>query len=174
VSQKTVRAAIQAYLQAQNFANVEGVYRGIPTFVQSVAWGLTPGVPWTAVICVNLDRYDETRISLSAPNPYISGQPVGQKARVYDVSIVVQQQYSVSGDTHPDDYTDAIDTLLAEIVSAVEADPTLGTRGTPIWQAGQEDAGLGVEMDVPQFTDEGTALFAWNRVTFKLTEIVTA
>lgn len=178
--QADVRNAIALYLDAQGFKeslNVVGIYKAIPTFFPSAGWSLPGGFQYATLLAVHIDHWSESRITMPAEGNTF-GSPTGQKQRNYAVSILVQQLYDIPTFYAPGEdeasYTDVIDFTLDSIVEAIQRDATLGTGGSPIFQAGQDQDGLRTQQDIPRQDGEGQTLFAWNRIDFNLTEIINA
>lgn len=182
MGQLDVRAAIAEYFKTANLTGVIGVYKDIPYFFNDAQWSVNTSSGWAAVIAVHIDDLTETRISLPSRGNSADG-PVGQKDRLYTVSLLIQQQYKIPqlgfpGQEDEASYVDMIDILLDEVADLLHADPTMGCgKAGPIFQAAQDTNGapsIHIAMDVPMQDNERTRIYAWNKITFPVTEIVNA
>jgi hypothetical protein len=165
MSRRAVRTAITAYLQG--IPGITNMYRDAPWQLLGDDWAQqASGIPGTPAF-VHIAKQAETRQTV----PAVIG---GQKSVMYDVSVMVLYQYVIpAAPTDKVVWVDALDDLLDAIVGRIRADPTLGTgAGGVVWAAGETENGIEVASDLPQ-THNGVVL-AWNRVDFKVREIVQA
>jgi hypothetical protein len=117
---------------------------------------------------LHINNSSETRVTI----PAVLG---GQKAVTYDVSLVLLYQYWIPADAPTKSaWVDGLDTLIDSVVDRIRADPAFGTgpQGT-IWQAGEEQHDIAVHSDLPHTMDGGLVM-AWNRIDFRVREIVVA
>lgn len=179
MGQLDVRAAIADYLKASVLpGNVVAIWKEVPALFTDAQWGQTVEPGWAASIAVHIESWTEKRLSLPSLGS-TAGGPVGLKQRDYTVSIILQQSYLIPIYPFPtgedqDAYSDMIDVLMDAVVDLIRADPTLGTGGTPIFEAGQDDNGISTQLDLPQQDDAGNRIYAWNRITFAVTEMINA
>lgn len=177
MSQSDVRNALAEYFEGQKFDNVVGIFKGLPLFFPGFNWQPSIQQPWQTLLAINIDHFSETRITLPAQTPDRVGG-IGQKERLYTVSVLlnimyqIPQSYSYGQDAAT--YEDGVDEIVEAVVASIHADPTLGTGGSPIFEAGQTPQGLSVDIDTPKQSPEGAVAFCWARIYFDLSEIITA
>jgi hypothetical protein len=177
MGQPEVRAAVISYLRNQAFSHVVQIFQAVPSFFPEVEWVTTAQDQWTAMLAFNIEQFTETRMSMPAAGNS-GGGPVGTKMRTYQCSILVHQQYWIPEFYPPGEdaasYVSMIDTLVEDIVSAIHADPTLGSAGKPIFQAGQADQGITTYQEVPQYNSDQSGIYAWTRIAFTIDEVIQA
>lgn len=171
MSRRTVRAAIQTYLQGglPGIVGLQRVYRAMPWFVDGViAFNHVANLGNGAYAFINLTRSDETRKAVPAVQGIVSVH--------YDVTIVVCYQFLIpSAVIDPtiteDEWVDACDDILQGIKNRIHADPNLGSPGT-IFLAAQTPRTLTINSDDPRL--ESGAVYSWHTIDFQVTEIIQA
>jgi len=157
----SVRAQIAAYFAPPNVAGLSTVYRSRPKRIDPNDFDLSVGGGSGAVLVIHIPRGHETRLTMGPTN-------AAQKYDVHNIAMELLFQ-SVKVDTMAaqDDHDALIDALKVRF----RADRTLGsTNGAPIWQAGQDPAGIDVELAEPEL---GKQNFILNGVIrFEAWEIV--
>jgi hypothetical protein len=162
----TVRAALVGFLSG--IPGVTTLYKDAPWEMLGDNWSNpSTGLPGTPAF-LHLNTNSETRITLGGPG-------AGQKQVIYDVSLMLLYQYIIPpAAASKDVWVDGLDTLLDSAVARIRSDPSFGTgHGGVIWQAGEDDNDITVSSDLPH-TADGGLIMAWNRVDFKVREIVVA
>lgn len=157
----TVRAAVVDYFQ--DTPGISTLAQAEPWFTPGQAWMIN-GLPGTACF-VHLDHETETVVTI--------GGTLAQRARTYDIALVVQYQYTIPLDAGEelDTWSDGLDELLDAIVLKLRADPSLGCGSAgPIWQAGIGDMDIVIQSEMP-IRDAGK-IWAITYVMFKAVEIV--
>ena len=140
------RTAITTYLTGRAVPGVGAVHPARPKLVDASELDLAGMGGSGAVLIVHLPKDRRLRRALG-------GRTGGEKTAVHDVALEV-----LFASVKPDALAaqDDHDQILDAIVAAVEADRTLGCGyqpsgqpAGPIWQAGEGDAGIDVEMAEP-------------------------
>jgi hypothetical protein len=178
----SVREAIRSWIDTGTIPGVGHVFRDGPWYLDGSAFNLTPGQPWGAVVFIHIDSSSETRLTLAAPNPYIAQQPVGQKSVEYVVSIVVQYKFQLPQFFAPGETEDMwvlpLDLIIDALKTRLRQDPTLGTGGSPIWQAAQGSGTAGgmqpdirLQQDLPVLDDDMSQVYSLTRIEFDVISI---
>lgn len=124
MSAKTVRSAIQTFLQAADTPGLTTLYRSMPYEIPSIAY-CPNGQSFGAAGYIWLMAHKETVVSVGgAP----SVQPNGWRAVTYAASVVFDWRV-LQPDTDDDSWTDGLDDMVDAVKVALRSDPTLGTTG---------------------------------------------
>lgn len=173
----TVRQALVTYFAAQSITGLQHIYRDMPWYTEAAQWNITPGRTWAAIAFIHLDDSDESRITTTARTPTQPSNAVGFKQVHYRISVGLQFQYMIptelQGTDDADAWTDALDSLIDGIKTAIHADPNLGTPGV-IFQAGQSNNDMRVQSDLPVYDAPNSRIYSFHRVSFDLSEIINA
>jgi len=128
----SVRAAIAAYFTPASLAGLTTTYAAPPKEIPAQAFGLSAGSGSGAVLIVHLTDEDESRIALG-------GAHDGGKFDTHHIAIELMFQ-SVKSDAIAAQADH--DALIDAFMTLFRADRTLGTGGVPIFQAGEDSAGI--------------------------------
>lgn len=159
---KAVRAALRDYIAPT--PGISQMFKDEPWLVTAEAWETEAGLPGT-VAYVHIDEEQESRLT-------ITGSPVAGKRVDYVVSIVILYQYTIPSDPgSKDEWVDGLDDLLDALKGRLRSDPTMGTGGAVIWQAGQGEDDLHILRDLPKL-NHGKVL-SWNALRLQVTEMLT-
>lgn len=171
---RTVRRAVQSYLQGLEVSGISKIYRAQPWEpIADQGWQFTDGRDSDAVVIVHIESQDETRETL--PAAYPGRTAVGNKRVDYKIGLVLLYQFlipdelPVTADT--DVWVDDLDTLVDALRDGIHADPTLGCANTgPILQAGQDPNDLAVTYDFPRLLAD--KVLVWQVLHLTVTEII--
>ena len=142
----TVRAAIAAYFAPSQVTGLSTTYRSRPKQIPSTAFKLSANAGSGAVLVIHLPNDDEKRLTLGPPS-------AAQKFNVHDVAMeLLFQSAKPDSMVAMDDHDALIDALMIRF----RADRTLGTGGSPIWQAGEGTEGIKVELEKPILSKQST------------------
>lgn len=167
MSTATVIAQIQSYLAPTPGLTV--LFKDVPWQMTGENWQ-TNSMPGTAAF-LHIEHITERRIASG-------GEHGGWKQRDYQVAVAVLYQYLIPSDlggASKDVWVDGRNALIDAITSRIEADRGFGSvGGFPIWEAGNQDAGIEVRLDYPVWDKGGGKVRNWFRVEVKVTEMVPA
>lgn len=165
MSRSTVRHAVATYLQAQNLPGVGTVYAAPPKITTSgdAYNNLPTGTASAAVVMVEVFKSTEIRQGLGGPT-------AGLKRITYDTRLHLLAR---SAQPKAEDAADDHDTTVEAILAAIRADRTLGTNGSPVFQAGEGPTGISVDSSMPVIVGNG-ATFIWTALDFEVWEEITA
>lgn len=158
----SVRAAIAAYFAPANVAGLSTLYRARPKSIPAQAFKLAAGSGSGAVLVIHLATDEERRLTLGPPT-------AAQKFNVHDVAMeLLFQSVKVDALAAMDDHDALVDALMVRF----RTDRTLGsTNGVPIWQAGEDPAGIKLELSEPKLGKEN--LIVNGVIRFQAYEVVT-
>jgi hypothetical protein len=158
---KHVRAALRDFIAPT--PGISQMFKDEPWLVTAEAWETEDGLPGT-VAYVHIDDEHESRLT-------ITGSPETGKRIDYKVSIVILYQYTIPDEPgSKDEWVDGLDDLLDALKARLRSDPTMGTGGAVIWQAGQADGDLHITRDLPKL-NHGKVL-SWNALQMDVTEML--
>ncbi|QGJ93459.1 hypothetical protein SEA_MUFASA8_9 [Arthrobacter phage Mufasa8] len=158
-----IRTALASYIAPTT--GITAMFRDEPWFITGEAWTTEDGLPGT-VCYLHINEESETRITVTG-----SGS-VGKRVD-YKVGIIILYQYVIpDAPIGNDAWVDGLDQLIDALKARLRADPTMGTDGTVIWQAGQSDGDLRIRRDLPKL--HGGKVHSWNVMELEVTEILTA
>lgn len=175
-----VRAALKEWFVDAQIDGVSAVFKTGPWYLDGSTWSIPGGTNYSAVLFVHIDSSAESRITLPAPNAFIPGQPIGQKQVMYVVSVVIQYKYLIPSDLPPgeaeDAWVDGLDLIIDQVKARIRLDPTQGGTDSysAIFQAGQSEADIRLEQDLPIIDEDGGIVYSLSRVEFDLTSIIIA
>ena len=173
MSAGTVRAAVASWISGGAIAGLNSVYRAQPWFLDGQKWNLSAQLGSGAVGFVHIVEETERRITFPAEGPANTSGAVGQKMVTYTIGFVVLFQYLIPTDPASEDvWVDPLDTMLEAIKARLRSDPTLGTGGSPIFQAAQDPNDCHIMHDLPK-RDSGLVM-SWNVIEFHADEILQA
>lgn len=173
MSRATVRAAVASWIEGGGIAGLNTVYRAQPWFVDGQRWKLSAQLGSGAVGFVHIVEDTERRATLPAEGPANTSGVVGQKIVTYTIGFVVLFQYLIPAEAASEDvWTDPLDALLEGIKARLRSDPTLGTAGSPIFQAAQDPGDCRIMSDLPR--RESGLVMSWNVIEFHADEIINA
>jgi hypothetical protein len=173
VSAAALRSAAATWFATDSIPGLVRVYKEQPWFVDGSVWNLGTSVNGEpigsgAVAFVHISEQYESRLTVPAIT--------GSKMLTYKCALVVLYQYVIpSGVVTPaaeDDWVLGLDALLDGVVARLRVDPTIGTAGSPVFQAGQDPDDDKIIRDLPRRYDG--VIGSWNVVEFTANEIVTA
>lgn len=124
MSRKSVRKAIQTYLQAANIPGLGMIYR-TQTLETGAADAMPNGGSYGATSYVWLLTDSEKNISMGGA-PAV--QPNGFRQVRYQ-ALLIFDWYVIKPATTDDAWGDALDDMIEGIKAALRVDPTLGTKG---------------------------------------------
>ncbi len=147
---------------------------GITVLFKDVPWQMTGenwqanSMPGTAAF-LHVEHITESRIAMG-------GEHGGWKQRDYQVALVVLYQYLIPSDVASKDvWVDGRNALVDAAIARIESDRGFGSvDGFPIWQAGNQDRGIEVNLEFPVWDKGGGKVRNWFRLDFKVTEMVPA
>ena len=166
-----VRRVIVAYLSTPPLPGLVTVFRGEPVIMDGEDWAPALSTGWGAGSYVHIGEQAERRIAFGG------APPGGVKEITYACALVVVYRWIIPGDGNPtgeaDGWTEPFDGLLDSIKTRMRADRTFGNGASgPVWQAGEGDADMRVQMDLPRI-DDGQVL-VWAALEFEVVEMVNA
>ena len=146
--------------------------QGITTLYKDAPWEMTgdnwqtnnlPGTP----AFLHVEHITESRVAMG-------GEHGGWKQRDYQVALVLLYQYVIPSDvTSKDVWVVGRNTLIDNVIARIESDRAFGSvGGTPIFEAGNQDAGISATFDFPHWDQGGGKVRNWVRVEFKVTEMI--
>ncbi|WP_284984295.1 hypothetical protein [Arthrobacter sp. efr-133-TYG-118] len=165
MSTTTVIAQIQSFLAPTPGLTV--LFKDVPWQMTGENWQ-TNSMPGTAAF-LHIEHITESRIAQG-------GEHGGWKQRDYQVALVVLYQYLIPSDVASKDvWVDGRNALIDAITTRIESDRAFGSvGGFPVWEAGNQDNGIEVNLDFPVWDKGGGKVRNWFRVEFKVTEMVPA
>lgn len=135
----SVRTAIAAWFAPPNVTMLNTVYASRPKNLPATDFKLALNNGSGAVMVIHLPDDSEVRTA-------VGGATSGEKFNTHHVALEVMfQSVKVDGVAAQEDH----DTLMDAIIARIRQDRTLGTGGTPIWQAGEGTAGIKVQLAEP-------------------------
>lgn len=174
MSRTTVRAAIASFISGAGITGLQAVYKAKPTFFPGELLRLSADNGSGAFAWVDLGHSDEDRWSAPASYPGYTG--AGDKGVHYAVQLVVEYQYLIpqqtSAPVSPDNWVTAEDAILQAIKDRIHSDPQMGTDGTVVFAAGQNQNGLAVSPDDPVY--EAGKVLSIHGIDFRVTEVIQA
>ena len=156
------------YLTAANIAGLGKVFASPPKISRSLdALANVPaGTPSGAVVYVEIYHSSEVRIAVGGP-------VAGKKLVTHDLRLHLLAR---STQLLAEDAMDDHDVLVEAILALLRADRTLGSTGAssaPIFQNGEGDAGIIVDVGLPFETGSGTTN-CWTSIETECVEFITA
>jgi hypothetical protein len=162
MSRSTVRAAVAAFLSPASVPGVMTVYTSLPKRIDATALRPkgNPGLQTGCAATIWIESEREQRTSLGGS---VSGKKRIQYVIAYDL-------FTHSMWTHAEQAMADFDTIVENVKSRIRADRTLGTGGV-LFQAGENQ--LEGSYGEPKVI-QGGATEIWGRITFDVSEFITA